>query len=134
MTLALKGKDGSQGQPGEKVKLCIFNFFSVDSSSWDFKSKQIIFYNILVSCRRSKRRQHKYKFCIKSILIFFCHYLRNKTCSPCLHSLAIVGRIREHISKNPRRRGFSLTREFSQTFASVFTRLWRHGEHVLFLL
>ena len=22
---------------------------------------------------------------------------------------------------------------FSQTFASVFTRLWRHGEHVLFL-
>ena len=23
--------------------------------------------------------------------------------------------------------------EFSQTFASVFTRLWRHGKHVLFL-
>ena len=39
-------------------------------------------------------------------------YLRNKTCSPCLHSLvkieANVGRIREQISENPRN-----SREFS---------------------
>ena len=46
----------------------------------------------------------------------------------------MFGRIREQISENPRcSQRFSPAWEFSQTFASVFTRQWRHREHVLFL-
>ena len=65
-------------------------------------------------------------------------FKRNKTCCSCLHSLlktsAKVVRILEQVKTLDYISGFYWSAlQFSQKFASVFTRLWRHGKYVLFL-
>ena len=63
---------------------------------------------------------------------------RTKTCSLCLHSLvktlAKFVRILEQVKTHDCPE-FSLIWSWilPQTFASVFTRLWRHGKHVFFV-
>ena len=65
-------------------------------------------------------------------------YKWNKICCPCIHSLlktsAKFVRVLEHVKTLDCVSGFHWSAlEFSQKFASVFTRLWGNGKHVLFL-
>ena len=64
-------------------------------------------------------------------------YKRSKTCCPCLHSplktSAKFVRILEQVTLDCVSGFHRSALKFSQTFALVFTRLWRHGKHVLFL-
>ena len=67
-----------------------------------------------------------------------CFYKRNKICHPCLHSLVKTSakflKILEQLKTLDCVSGFHWSAvEFSQTFASVFTRLWRHGNMFYFL-
>ena len=64
-------------------------------------------------------------------------FIKNKTCSPCLHSQVKTSakfvRILEQVKTLDWVSSFYWSAlELSQTFASVFTRLWRHGDNILF--
>ena len=71
------------------------------------------------------------------IFFLFVNSKRNKTWSPCLYSLvktlAKFVRILEQKSFDCVSGFHWSALEFSQAFALVFTRLWRHGKHVLYL-
>ena len=73
------------------------------------------------------------------LLLSVVLYLRNKTCFPCLHSLVKTeANVWENLRADQwkpkmQSRLFTCSRNLTN-FAKVFNRLWRHTQHVLFLL
>ena len=65
------------------------------------------------------------------------HYLRNKTCFPCLHSLVkteanVWENLRADQWKPEKQLRIFACSKILKSFAEVFNRLWRHGQHVFF--
>ena len=147
-------------KPARKVILGFLKWFKITNNeafnllgvNWGNNGAQLSYHSIPL-----EGRAKVYCTCLRHALLYMCvaetwaltkrlegllasyDHLRNKTCFPCLHSLVKTeANVWENLRADQwkpemQSRVFTCSRILTN-FAKVFNRLWRHGQHVLFLL